>query len=393
LVGEDQGSLLVLLPTGDPWSNGSLQLNGRSISLDADGRVPLPPHNRWGERLELDHPCLALPATVPDRLGDGGLPLQLNWSRGTLVVLRGWDLYTRLSIHARDPDVAEESPQNIYALNWGTGDLGAVPLEQVSLLDYTVWVANELPADAVDIRVHHPLWRRPLATRTLALGSLVGNAGSPWITQPSLWADRATVQLVDSAGELLEGSLEALDEPVEEPVGAPEEAAALRQVYCDWEELFAVAAGEPTEVWLPRGGATRVMAASSDGRASIHDLRPGDQVLPLAEPLEVELTLTPEMRAGSEEHLSVMLKAESGSAAQMGWRSDIQSGDFPGGTVRFRVPASGSYELLIESSHFDGSDDSLWLEDYESLELVLLQSRNRWQVAVRPDGSPTVNKE
>jgi hypothetical protein len=225
------------------------------------------------------------------------------------------------------------------------------------------------------------------------LGSLVGNAGSPWITQPSLWADRATVQLVDSAGELLEGSLEALDEPVEEPVGEPEEAAALRQVYYDWEELFAVAAGEPTEVWLPRGGATRVLAASSDGRASIHDLRPGEQVLELAEPLEVELTLTAEMREGSEELLSVMLSAESGSAARMSWRSDIQSGAFPGGTVRFRVPASGTYELLIESSHFDGSDDSLWLHDSESLEHVLLQSRKRWQVDVAPDGSSTVNKE
>lgn len=393
LVSEDQGSLLVLLPTGEPWSHGALLLNGRSVLLDADGRVPLPPHNRWGERLELEHPCLALPAAVPDRLGDGGLPLQLNWSRGTLVVLSGWDPATGLWVHARDPAVPEDSPKNIHALNWGTGDLGEVRLEQHELLDYTVWVANELPAHAVDLRVHHPLWRRPLATRRLALGSLVGNVGLPWITQPSRWADRATVQLVDSAGELLEGSLEALEDSLEEPAGEVGEAAPVRQVIYGWDERFAIAAGEPTEVWLPRSGATRVVATSADGRASIHDLRPGDQVLPLAEALEIELPVTADMREGSVGPLSLILSAESGSAAQMGWRSDLQSGAFSDGTVRFRVPASGTYELLIASSHFDGSDDSPWLHDSESLEHVLLQSHDRWQVNVASDGSFNLHKE
>lgn len=391
LVGEDQGSLQVLLPTGEPWSHGALQLNGRSISLDVEGRVSLPPHNRWGERLELQHPSLSLPATVPDRLGDDGLPLQLNWSRRTLVVMGGWGLHTRLSVHARDPEVPEEDPKNIYALNWGTGDLGSVQLEKSTLLDYTVWVASEAPPAAVDIRVHHPLWRRPLASRSLRLGSLVGNVGSPWITEPNRWADRATVQLVDSAGEPLEGVLEALEDPPEELGGQPGGEAALRRVAFDQDLRFSVSAGAPSEVWLPSSGSNRVMATGADGRAAIHTLRPGEQVLRIAEPLRIEVPLPAEAREDPDDFLSAMLEADGDSTAPRGWRSDTQSGKFPRGTVHFTVPAPGRYHLMVVAAHFKSEGGSYRLHDSNSLEEILLRGRGRWHLSVEVDGSVTTS--
>jgi hypothetical protein len=391
LVGVEQSSLLVLLPAGEPWSSGTLWLNGRPLSLDEQGRIPLPPHNRWGERLELRHPCLTLPAALPDRLGDDGLPLRLEWSRGALVAMRGWTTQSRLTVRARDTLATGREPE-VYR---GVRVDDEVRLEASELLDYRVWVVQApLPA-SVSVEVRHPLWERPLASRVQHFDSLVGNVGAPWVTQPEHWADLGRVRLVDVAGLPIDGYLRAIEPASQDAEVAVEVAgrAALRRlIYLD-EGGLELHAGSVQDVWLPRSGSTEVLAESYDGRARTFELRPGEQDLQLRDALEIELPITDQMRKDSEAELSLLLTAAQSGPAPRGWRSEIRSGTFPENVVRFRVPVPGRYRLSIASSRFVAGDSAFRLRDSNSLGQALVESEHTLRVTVAADGSVRTDRD
>lgn len=332
LQGAELESLLVLLPWGAPWSGGEFELNGQRLLLDADGRIPLPPHNRWGERLELSHSCLALPGGLPGTLGEDGQPLQLLWRRSIVLAMDDWDANDALGPRFVDPSKDSKASSGGAADDWmvdpSEGELRA---DHMDLAGWTVWRLNSKLPDRIRIDIEHRLSGEPYATRWLDFGLLEGNSGAPWVTRMAYWSELAQVTLIDTAGERIEGKLYR--------PGRNYGATA-------WDAGLAVASNEPLQIRIPTNKTLPVVALGENNGVARFEIQPGSQSITVAEDLLLKLRGA-DLEFSERGASRANVRLEGADGVQQGWVSDTRRNVGPDDDLDFRVPTPGAYRIRL----------------------------------------------